>query len=153
MSYDGWIVSGGVELLHAGHKTSLMCTTVYLWCHNHLFCIRPRFMAETFFCVACFLVEKVWSYRHQFTAVFEYQLIVGLINPNYNSNSRLVFFESVFPSNAAINKSCLICLFCLFSKKACLFIQVGLWCFQNKNIQKYKYWTSDFDSLIQQFPI
>jgi hypothetical protein len=27
---DGWIVSGGVALLHAGHKTGLMCTTVYL---------------------------------------------------------------------------------------------------------------------------
>jgi hypothetical protein len=25
---DGWIVSGGVALLHAGHKTGLMCTTV-----------------------------------------------------------------------------------------------------------------------------
>jgi hypothetical protein len=28
---DGWIVSGGVALLHVGHhKTGLMCTTVYL---------------------------------------------------------------------------------------------------------------------------
>jgi hypothetical protein len=27
---DGWIVSSGVALLHAGHKTGLMCTTVYL---------------------------------------------------------------------------------------------------------------------------
>jgi hypothetical protein len=27
---DGWIVSGGVALLHAGHKTGLMCTKVYL---------------------------------------------------------------------------------------------------------------------------
>jgi hypothetical protein len=26
---DGWIVSGGVALLHAGHKTGLMCTTVF----------------------------------------------------------------------------------------------------------------------------
>jgi hypothetical protein len=40
---DGWIVSGGVAFLHAGHKTGLMCTTVYLWCHNHLFCIRLSF--------------------------------------------------------------------------------------------------------------
>jgi hypothetical protein len=28
--YIGWIVSGGVALLNAGHKTGLMCTTVYL---------------------------------------------------------------------------------------------------------------------------
>jgi hypothetical protein len=27
---DEWIVSGGVALLHAAHKTGLMCTTVYL---------------------------------------------------------------------------------------------------------------------------
>jgi hypothetical protein len=57
-------------------------------------------MAETFFCVACILVEIVWSYRNQFIAVFEYQLIVGLINPNYNSNSRLVSFKSLFPSSS-----------------------------------------------------
>jgi hypothetical protein len=35
---DGWMdCQWGVALLHAGHKTGLMCTTVYLWCHNHLF--------------------------------------------------------------------------------------------------------------------
>jgi hypothetical protein len=28
--WDGWIVSGGVALLPVGHKTGLMCTTVYL---------------------------------------------------------------------------------------------------------------------------
>jgi hypothetical protein len=27
----GWIVSGGVALLHAGHKTGLMCTTVFIF--------------------------------------------------------------------------------------------------------------------------
>jgi hypothetical protein len=68
--FFGWIVSGRVELLHVGHKTGLMCTTVYLWCHNHLFCIRPGFMSETFFCVACILVEVVWSYRLLLIAVF-----------------------------------------------------------------------------------
>jgi hypothetical protein len=87
-------------MMHAGHKTGLMCTTVYLWGHNHLFCIRSGLMAKTFFCVACILVEVVWSYRNLFIAVFEYQLAVGLINPNYNSNSRLVPFESVFPPMA-----------------------------------------------------
>jgi hypothetical protein len=61
-----WIVSGVVALLHASYKTGLMCTTVYLWCHNYLFCIRP----ETFFCVACILVEVVWSNRLLFIAVF-----------------------------------------------------------------------------------
>jgi hypothetical protein len=54
---DRWIVSA----LHVGQKTGLMCTTVYLWCH--LFCIRPGRMTETIFCVACILVEIVWSYR------------------------------------------------------------------------------------------
>jgi hypothetical protein len=97
---DRWIVSGGVALLHAGHKTGLMCTTVYLWCHNHLFCIRPGFMAETFY-LCCMYFG--WGSLNLPTAVysyfFEYQLIVDLINPNYNSNFRLVSFESVFPSN------------------------------------------------------
>jgi hypothetical protein len=53
-SQQAWIVSGGVALLHAGHKTSLMCTTVYLWCHNHLFCIRPGFTDETIFVLHVF---------------------------------------------------------------------------------------------------
>jgi uncharacterized protein YggT (Ycf19 family) len=65
-----WIVSGGVALLHACHKTGLMCTTVYLWCYNHLFCILPGFMAEAFFCVAFILVEVVWTYRQLFIAIF-----------------------------------------------------------------------------------
>jgi hypothetical protein len=76
---DRWIVSSGVALLHAGHKMGLMCTfTVYL--HNHLFCIRPGFMAVTFFCVACILVEVVWSYRLLFIA--EYQLASDLFISN-----------------------------------------------------------------------
>jgi hypothetical protein len=53
-------------------------------------------MAEFFFCVACILVEKA-EVTGKFIVFFEYQLIVGLINPNYNSNSILVSFESTFP--------------------------------------------------------
>jgi hypothetical protein len=96
---DGWIVSGGIILLHAGHKTGLMCTTAYLWCQIHLFCARPGFMAETFFCVACIFWLRYSEVTDFCLLFFEYQLIVGLINPNYNSNSRLLSFESVFPSN------------------------------------------------------
>jgi hypothetical protein len=95
---DGLLVMK-VALLHANHKTGLMCTTVYLWCHNHLFYIRPGFMAKTFFCVVCILVEVVWSYRLCLYLFFEYQLIVGLIYLNFNNNTRLVSFESVFPNN------------------------------------------------------
>jgi hypothetical protein len=52
---DGWIVSGGVALLHAGYKTGLMCTTVLsLMSHNHLFCIRPGFTDETIFVLHVF---------------------------------------------------------------------------------------------------
>jgi hypothetical protein len=88
---DGWIVSSGVALLHAGHKMGLMCIfTVYL--HNHLFCIRPGFMAVTFVCVACILVEVVWSYRLLFIAVF-WVSTIGL---------RPIYFESIFPSNGLL---------------------------------------------------
>jgi hypothetical protein len=62
---DGRMSVGGVELMYAGHKTGLMCTTL------------PTLFLYLF---------------------FEYQLIVGLINPNYNSTSRLVLNPS-FPSN------------------------------------------------------
>jgi hypothetical protein len=51
---------GGVALLHAGHKTGLMCTTVYLWCQNHLFL---HLHGRNNFCVCMYLVEVVWNYR------------------------------------------------------------------------------------------
>jgi hypothetical protein len=68
--FSWWIVSGGVALLHADHKRGLMCTTVYLWCLNHLFCIRPGLMAETIFCVACILVDFLPLGRIKFLACF-----------------------------------------------------------------------------------
>jgi hypothetical protein len=44
---DGWSV-GGVELLHAGHKTGLMCTTVLSFDVTiTYFCIRPGFTDGT----------------------------------------------------------------------------------------------------------
>jgi hypothetical protein len=85
---DGWIFSGWVAFLHAGHMMGVMCTTVYLWCHNHSFCIRSGLMAETFFSVACILVKEVWSYWLCFIAFFCLS----------TSNFRIVSFESVFPS-------------------------------------------------------
>jgi hypothetical protein len=48
-SHYGWIVSDGVAVLHAGHKTGLTCTTVYLWMSQTLIFYSSW--------VACMLVE------------------------------------------------------------------------------------------------
>jgi hypothetical protein len=50
--------------------------------------------------LCCIFVEVVWRYRLLSYIIFKFQLIVGLINPNYISNSRLVSFESaLIPPN------------------------------------------------------
>jgi hypothetical protein len=68
---DGWIVSGGVAFLHAGHKTGLMCTTVYLLISQSLiFVFVLGSWPKLFFSIACILVEVVWNYRLWFIAVF-----------------------------------------------------------------------------------
>jgi hypothetical protein len=47
-----------------------------------------------------YLVKIVWSYQnYSYSCFFKYQLIVGIINPSYNSNSRLVLNPS-FPAIA-----------------------------------------------------
>jgi hypothetical protein len=93
---DKWIVSGGGALLDAGHKRGLICTTGYLWCHNHLFCVRPGFTDETIFVLHVFGWGSL-KLPKKLILVFEYQLIVGPVNPNYNSNSRLVLNPSFPP--------------------------------------------------------
>jgi hypothetical protein len=39
-----------------------MCTTVYLWCHNHLFLYSTWVHGWNNFCVACIWFKIVWSY-------------------------------------------------------------------------------------------
>jgi hypothetical protein len=71
------------------HGLSLMSQSV-------CFCIRSR-PKKILFCI--YLVFKtVCSYRLIIIVVFWVSTDVGLINPNYNSNSRLVLNPS-FPSN------------------------------------------------------
>jgi hypothetical protein len=60
-------VSGGVALLHPDHNTGLMCTTVYLWCSH---------------------VLHIFGWDSLKLPIL-FSTDVGLINPNYNNNSRL----------------------------------------------------------------
>jgi hypothetical protein len=55
---DGWIVSGGVALLHAGHKTGLMCTTVLSLMSQSLILYSSWVHGRNNFCVACIWLRK-----------------------------------------------------------------------------------------------
>jgi hypothetical protein len=55
---DGWIVSGGVALLHAGHKTGLMCTTVLSLLSQSLILYSSWVHGRNNFCVACIWLRK-----------------------------------------------------------------------------------------------
>jgi hypothetical protein len=55
---------GGVALLHTGHKTGLMCTTVLsLMSQSLIFVFVLGSRTEQFLC-CMYLVKIVWSYRH-----------------------------------------------------------------------------------------
>jgi hypothetical protein len=55
---DGWIVNGGVALLHAGHKTGLMCTTVFSLMSQSLVLYSFWVHGRNNFCVACIWLRK-----------------------------------------------------------------------------------------------
>jgi hypothetical protein len=92
---DGCSV-GGVALLHAGHKTGLICTTVYLLYHNPLFLQSSSVHGQTISVLHVFGWGSL-KLPTKLIVVFEYQLIVGPVNPNYNSKSRLVLNQSFPP--------------------------------------------------------
>jgi hypothetical protein len=58
VQYYGWIVSGGVALLHAGHKTGLMCTTVLSLLSQSLILYSSWVHGRNNFCVACVWLSK-----------------------------------------------------------------------------------------------
>jgi Na+/melibiose symporter-like transporter len=74
------------------HGLSFMSQSLILylsWVHGR----------NIFLCFMYFGLGSMKLPRSAYSCFIEYQLIVGLINPNYNSNSRLVSFKSVFPSS------------------------------------------------------
>jgi hypothetical protein len=80
---NGWMdCQWGVALLHAGHKTGLMSTTVYLYDVTITYFLYLSWVyGRNNFCVACIWFKIVWNYWLSYSCYLSINWLAASLTP------------------------------------------------------------------------